>query len=573
MTDSSLDLQELEKLRSTSFHRESECPKPNIAEASHKWRLILEPALVGAMMAINLGQTSLQNFYLRTACHELNYTADVCDRGVGAEFREAELCHASGRDVTRTMGTHRAAIQIAHVVGSVSGPLLYRRLGFYGVFPLVLLLQVASLIYVVVMVRDVNVNRENKIWILNWRLPLNAVQCLVRKREEHKRMVILLMLVVALGDRMLLSAEVLLAYMYYRYKFQWDDVLFGSFLAYRNTISFAGTLLILTIFKRRLRLSDEVVGMLSCTSYIVATCSLIAANTTIFVFIIPIIGIISQGSQVVQRPLLNKQILPTEQGKIYSVLGALESATQTFSSPLYSLLYTKTVSSVPDAWLIPGIILAVIQLLSYLLTRSLKRLTPNENSFKPFSQNRTVHLSSNKNIIIIMQRPNNNPMMACSPMPSKHYPIHPASHFGPPRVNHMGPCFGPPAQHHYKPNDCFMSVSTLRTNYPNQMPQPSRPDPCFNYLRSYKQFISIKMQHQNTIPKYNPMMACMPNIYPVQPVSHIAPARVNSMAPCFTTPVSNPLWYQPNPCFMSVSSLRSAYPNHLQRTRRDPCFN
>ncbi|XP_069357278.1 lysosomal proton-coupled steroid conjugate and bile acid symporter SLC46A3-like isoform X2 [Maniola hyperantus] len=363
------------------------------------------------MMAINLAQTSLQNFYLRTACHELNYTADICDRGVGEEFRAAEagsqalvssinvsrsfvgslistivllfvgpwsdcsgrrkpllivpligmcvtttgvllmvtfpgastaqvlyvvqipismggnfglllaasfshigdLCHTTGRDVTRTMGTHRAAIQIAHVVGSVSGPLLYRRLGFYGVFPLVLLLQVASLIYVVVMVRDVNVNRDNKVTVLNLRLPLNAVQCLVRKREGHKRIVILLMLVVALGDRMLLSAEVLLAYMYYRYKFQWDDVLFGSFLAYRNTISFAGTLLILTIFKRRLRLSDELVGVLSCTSYIIATSSLIAATTTIFVFIIPIIGIISQGSQVVQRPLLNKQILPTEQ--------------------------------------------------------------------------------------------------------------------------------------------------------------------------------------------------------------------------------------------------------------------
>lgn len=49
----------------------------------------------------------------------------------------------------------------------------------------------------------------------------------------------------------------------------------------------------------------------------------------------------------------------------------MESATQTFSSPLYSLLYTKTVATRPDAWLIPGIILAVFQLLSYALTRRL----------------------------------------------------------------------------------------------------------------------------------------------------------------------------------------------------------
>ncbi|XP_038217519.1 solute carrier family 46 member 3-like isoform X2 [Zerene cesonia] len=440
-------------------------------KSSDKWRPILEPALVGAMIAINLGQTSLQNFYLRTACTvDLQKPIDICSKGVGDDFRAAEvasqvvvssvnvsrsfigslistivllfvgpwsdcsgrrkptlimplvgmtvmttavllmltfpgastvqvlyavqipmsiggnfglllaasfshigdLCHATGRDVTRTMGTHRAAIQIAHVVGSVSGPLLYRQLGFYGVFPLVLILQVLSLIYVIVSVKDVNVNVDNKVSVLNWRLPFNAIHCLVRKRDGYKRMVILLMLVVTLGDRMMLSAEVLLSYMYYRFKFNWDDILFGSFLAYRNIVSFFGTLLILTVLKRRLRLSDEMVGVVSCMSYTVATSGLIAARNTLVVFIIPIIGIISQGSQVVQRPIINKQILPTEQGKIYSVLGALESATQTISSPLYSLLYSATVPTLPDAWLIPGIVIASIQLLTYFTSRHLR---------------------------------------------------------------------------------------------------------------------------------------------------------------------------------------------------------
>ncbi|XP_047520821.1 proton-coupled folate transporter-like isoform X2 [Pieris napi] len=435
------------------------------------WQLILEPALVGAMIAINLGQTSLQNFYLRTACTvDLGKSPEICSNGVGEEFRAAEVasqvvvssvnvsrsfvgslistivllfvgpwsdcsgrrkpllilpllgmcvmttglllmltfpgastlqvlytvqipislggnfglllaaafshigdvCHATGRDVTRTMGTHRAAVQIAHVIGSIGGPLLYRKLGFYGVFPLVLVLQIASLIYVVLKIRDVNVNTENQVSVFNWRLPFNAIQCLVRKREGNRRMIILLMLIVALGDRMLLSAEVLLAYMYYRYKFHWDDILFGSFLAYRNVVSFAGTLLILTILKRRLRFSDEMVGTVSCISYVLATSGLFAAKSTIVVFILPIIGIISQGSQVVQRPIINKQILPNEQGKIYSVLGALESATQTISSPLYSLLYSTTVPVLPDAWLLPGISLAIIQLFSYLCSRQLR---------------------------------------------------------------------------------------------------------------------------------------------------------------------------------------------------------
>ncbi|XP_047520820.1 proton-coupled folate transporter-like isoform X1 [Pieris napi] len=467
------ELQELEKLSPSTLNVNKECKPQAEGNSSNTkgWQLILEPALVGAMIAINLGQTSLQNFYLRTACTvDLGKSPEICSNGVGEEFRAAEVasqvvvssvnvsrsfvgslistivllfvgpwsdcsgrrkpllilpllgmcvmttglllmltfpgastlqvlytvqipislggnfglllaaafshigdvCHATGRDVTRTMGTHRAAVQIAHVIGSIGGPLLYRKLGFYGVFPLVLVLQIASLIYVVLKIRDVNVNTENQVSVFNWRLPFNAIQCLVRKREGNRRMIILLMLIVALGDRMLLSAEVLLAYMYYRYKFHWDDILFGSFLAYRNVVSFAGTLLILTILKRRLRFSDEMVGTVSCISYVLATSGLFAAKSTIVVFILPIIGIISQGSQVVQRPIINKQILPNEQGKIYSVLGALESATQTISSPLYSLLYSTTVPVLPDAWLLPGISLAIIQLFSYLCSRQLR---------------------------------------------------------------------------------------------------------------------------------------------------------------------------------------------------------
>ncbi|KAH9639435.1 hypothetical protein HF086_002124 [Spodoptera exigua] len=442
MNEGTVDIQsELEKLRRPSYReplpeneeiKESKTSPSQETDDPQKYRLILEPALVGAMIAINLGQTSLQNFYLQTACTvDLGVDLEVCLKGdmeaesqvvvsgvnvsrsfigslistiillfvgpwsdcsgrrkpllilpligmsvmttgvilmlifpgastvqvlyavqlpisLGGNFglllaaafsHIGDLCFATGRDVTRTMGTHRAAVQIAHVLGAVGGPLLYRTFGFFGVFPLVLFLQVSSLIYVIVAVKDVNVNRDNKVSVCNWKLPFNAVYCLVKPREGRKRTIIFLMLVVTLGDRMLLS----------------------------------GTLLILSILKRRLRLSDEMVGMLSCASYILATSGLIAATMTWCVFMLPLVGIIAQGSQVVQRPLLNKQILPTEQGKIYSVMGSLESAMQTMSSPLYSLLYTKTVATMPDAWLLPGIGLAFIQLFSYLITRKLRQ--------------------------------------------------------------------------------------------------------------------------------------------------------------------------------------------------------
>lgn len=501
MTESIADLHELEKLSPRISEEENKRFSDEKQEKrSQKCRILLEPALVGAMIAINLGHTSLQNFYLQTACTvDLNYKWEVCHKGVGEEFRAAEVasqvvisnvnisrnfvgslistvvllfigpwsdcsgrrkpliimpllgmcvmttgvilmiifpgassvqvlyvvqipislggnfglllaaafshvgdvCHATGRDITRTMGTHRAAIQIAHVIGCLGGPLLYRYLGYYGVFPLVLLIQVFSLLYVVFAIKDVNINPDNKVSVFNWRLPLNAVQCLLKKRDGSKRKIILLMLVVAIGDRVLLSAEVSLAYMYYRNKFHWDDILYGSFLAYKNIVSFCGTLVILTLLKKRLKLSDEMIGVFSCVSYIFSTSGLIIASSSLCVFMLPLVGLISQGSQVVQRPLLNKQILPTEQGKIYSVLGALESATQTISSPLYSLLYSKTVSVWPDAWLLPGITLAFIQSLSYFLTKQLSRV----NTIRDNNPKTVQDLESDKINVALAEQP------------------------------------------------------------------------------------------------------------------------------------------------------------------------
>lgn len=59
---------------------------------TEKWQMLLEPALVGSMLAINLGQTSIQNFYLRTACTvDLGFDPSICDKGVGEDFLAAEV--------------------------------------------------------------------------------------------------------------------------------------------------------------------------------------------------------------------------------------------------------------------------------------------------------------------------------------------------------------------------------------------------------------------------------------------------------------------------------------------------
>lgn len=54
----------------------------------------------------------------------------------------------------------------------------------------------------------------------------------------------------------------------------------------------------------------------------------------------------------------------------------MESATQAISSPLVSLLYSRTVATMPDAWILPGITLAILQLFAYLVTRRINIKNP-----------------------------------------------------------------------------------------------------------------------------------------------------------------------------------------------------
>lgn len=54
-------------------------------------------------------------------------------------------------------------------------------------------------------------------------------------------------------------------------------------------------------------------------------------------------------------------------------MGGLEQTLQIMSGPLYSLLYQNTVKVAPDAWLIPGIVIGVLQFTAYILARRLKQ--------------------------------------------------------------------------------------------------------------------------------------------------------------------------------------------------------
>lgn len=65
----------------------------------------------------------------------------------------------------------------------------------------------------------------------------------------------------------------------------------GSGLPYKisvgilcHVLTFSGTLLILTVLKRRLNLSDEVVGALSCLSFVLTQFGLIVAASLVVVF-------------------------------------------------------------------------------------------------------------------------------------------------------------------------------------------------------------------------------------------------------------------------------------------------
>ncbi|KAG6465758.1 hypothetical protein O3G_MSEX015371, partial [Manduca sexta] len=175
-----------------------------------------------------------------------------------------------------------------------------------------------------------------------------------RSGPRRRRLRVSLLIVVVCVIFGPLHGEMNVLYLFMRYRFNWDEVQFSMFCTYSIITNLVGTLFSISIFSDFMKLDDTVVGIISCTSKILASFIFAFASTTTEIYIAPLVEIFNGTSFIAMRSIASKLVNSEELGKVNSLFGLAEAMMPLVYGPLYSRVYMATLNILPGAVFLLG---------------------------------------------------------------------------------------------------------------------------------------------------------------------------------------------------------------------------
>lgn len=305
---------------------------------------------------------------------------------------------------TLRIGVVNVFCSIGIPIGTALSGVLYKQIGFYGVFSLAALLYVFSFTYGLFRIKEEKkpqvqyVFQEKKAanncppvqtiktenWIINdkskdkdnnqvpkeVKRPNKLVLFLkdffdlqhIRDTMEvafkdgshnRRKRVILLMIVVmvVIGP---MHGEMTVMYLFTRYRFNWNEVDYSIFSTYSMITNLIGTVISVGVFSHMLKIDDALIGVMSCMSKILAGFVYATATTTWMIYLAPLVDIVNGTSFIAMRSIASKLVPPEELGKVNSLFGVCEALMPLVYGPMYSAVYAATMNTMPGAFFILG---------------------------------------------------------------------------------------------------------------------------------------------------------------------------------------------------------------------------
>ncbi|OXA62353.1 solute carrier family 46 member 3 [Folsomia candida] len=140
------------------------------------------------------------------------------------------------------------------------------------------------------------------------------------------------------------SGEYSMLYLFVRERLQWNVSDYGFFSMYNWLMSAAGVFLSMFILSRKLKISDPIVGLVAGFSQIGGSTMYAFATTALAMYLASATDLMNGTIGVVVRSMLSKTVAPDEIGKLFALLGVLESLIPIGMVPTYAMLYKNTVT-------------------------------------------------------------------------------------------------------------------------------------------------------------------------------------------------------------------------------------
>ncbi|CAG4936867.1 unnamed protein product [Colias eurytheme] len=266
-------------------------------------------------------------------------------------------------DRTYRLGIVNLCMSLGYPIGSAFSGILLKWVGYYGAFSISISLYTFSLIYGFLSLKDTKLKTvENKRGgcfaffreFFDFTLVKDTFKVAFRKGPGNRRVrvcLILLAVFVIFGPT---QGESAVMYLFARYQLNWDEVKFSIWSTYCIVTNLIGTTFSISLFSSYLKLDDTILGIISCTSKIVASFAYGFARNDLEIYLAPLLELLNGTSFIALRSIASKLVSEEEVGKINSLFGLAEAITPLIYGPLYTWFYISTLNVLPGAVFILG---------------------------------------------------------------------------------------------------------------------------------------------------------------------------------------------------------------------------
>lgn len=260
---------------------------------------------------------------------------------------------------TRTfrVGVLNLCLTAGGPIGSALSGILLKAIGYYGVFGICSAMYTFSLVYGICYIKDIEppsdvVNKTNKpkgvCEFLRSFFDLNHVKdtfaVAFRKGPNHRRLKSIFIFVAIGLIYGPAYGEYTNRYMFTRYRFNWDALKYSFYNTFYICVHALGALVSISLFSRKLKCDDSVLGLLSSISKIAGGLTTGLSRTSFHMYLGVVVETFNATSYTALRSISSKLVSSNELGKMTSLFNLMEIVTSMVFGPLYSWLYMITLS-------------------------------------------------------------------------------------------------------------------------------------------------------------------------------------------------------------------------------------
>ncbi|XP_018328119.1 proton-coupled folate transporter [Agrilus planipennis] len=253
-------------------------------------------------------------------------------------------------------------------IGMALSGVLYKKIGFYGVFSISAVLYVIAFLYGLFRIQepkkiDQPKPKKGRCTLIrdffDWKHILETFKVAFKKGENNRKMKVMMLMLVVMVVIGPMHGEMVVSYLFTRYRFNWDEVDFSIFSTYNMLVGLVGTSISVGLFSHLLKIDDAIIGLMSCMSKILSSFVYTFAETAWVFYLGPIVEILNGTSFIAMRSIASKLVPTDELGKVNSLFGVCEALMPLVYGPMYSATYKASMQTLPGAFFLLGGILTI----------------------------------------------------------------------------------------------------------------------------------------------------------------------------------------------------------------------